>query len=98
MSGTSVRALGEPRAVEPPSDLLGDASLLARVRERLVTSLDPQVLDPFSPVPDRTARIEAVIHSELSEISPPRSTRSGCGSASLRRVGRARSARDVDGR
>lgn len=70
MRGTSARALGEPRAVEPPADLLGDASLLAQVRERLVTSLDPQVLDPFSPVSDRTARIEAVIHAELSEIFP----------------------------
>lgn len=70
MTGTSDLALHGRRALESPNDLLGDESFLARVRERLVTSLDPQVLDPFSPVPDRTARIEAVIHAHLAEIFP----------------------------
>ncbi len=50
--------------------LLGDEAFLARVRERLVKALDPQVLDPFSPARDRTARIGAVIHAHLAEASP----------------------------
>ena len=70
MTGPSALVMDGRRASESPVDLLNDASFLARVRERLVTSLDPQVLDPFSPVPDRAARIEAIIHAELSEVFP----------------------------
>ena len=70
MTGSCDLATDERRASLSPAELLGKESFLARVRERLVASLDPQVLDPFSPVLDRTARIEAVIHAELSQIFP----------------------------
>ena len=70
MKGASALAMDERRALVSPADLLGDESFLARVRERLVTSLDPQVLDPFSPVADRISRIEAIIHAHLAEIFP----------------------------
>ena len=49
---------------------LRDEAFLARVRERLVSALDPEVLDPFSPVPDRFGRIGEVIHAQLTEIAP----------------------------
>ena len=52
------------------TNLLQDEAFLARVRERLVSALDPEVLDPFSPVPDRFERIGEVIHAHLAEISP----------------------------
>ncbi len=70
MTGSSALATGERREYESPDRLLQDEALLAQVRERLVTVLDPQVLDPFSPVPDRSARIEAVVHAHLTEIFP----------------------------
>ena len=50
--------------------LLGDEAFLAGLRERLVAALEPQVLDPFSPARDRTARIGAVIHAHLAEVFP----------------------------
>lgn len=50
------------------SDLLRDEAFLARVRERLVTALDAQVLDPFSPATDRAERIGEVIHAHLAEV------------------------------
>ena len=52
------------------ADVLRDEAFLARVRERLVRALDPQVLDPFSPVPDRTDCISAVVHAHLAEAFP----------------------------
>ncbi|MCY3748476.1 MAG: ATPase, T2SS/T4P/T4SS family [Chloroflexi bacterium] len=70
MSGPGVPAAGERHDRESSLPLLHDEAYLARVRERLVAALDPKVLDPFSPVPDRTARIEAVVHAHLAETFP----------------------------
>ena len=52
------------------ADILRDEAFLARVRERLVRALDPQVLDPFSPAPERTDRIGTVVHAHLAEAFP----------------------------
>ena len=70
MTDMTAAARRECRPPDSSAGLLQDEALLARVRERLVSTLDPQVLDPFSPVPDRIARIGAVIHAHLAEIFP----------------------------
>ena len=66
----AVNATTVRQASGPTTNALTDEAYLARVRERLVRVLDPQVLDPFSPVPDRIDRISAVVHAHLAEAFP----------------------------
>ena len=54
----------------PADQVLDDEPFLASLRERLVATLDPEELDPFSPAPDRRDRICAVIHLQLAETVP----------------------------
>ena len=70
MSAAEATTTGYRPESRPTADMLRDEAFLARVRERLVRALDPQLLDPFSPVPDRTDRIGAVVHAHLAEAFP----------------------------
>jgi len=70
MSAAVAAPTDSHQASRPTVGTLRDEGFLAQVRERLVRTLDPQVLDPFSPVPDRIDRISTVVHAHLAEAFP----------------------------
>ena len=70
MSDAPVAPSADRRASIGMEALLADEAFLTGVRERLVTALEPHVLDPFSPARDRSSRIGSVIRTHLAEVFP----------------------------
>ena len=70
MSDPPVAPSADRRASIGMETLLADEAFLTGVRERLVTALEPHVLDPFSPARDRSSRIGSVIRTHLAEVFP----------------------------